>query len=319
MAQPTVSEAEFIAIWNKHQSASKVASVIGTTERSVLSRRERIEKARGVMLNAIDPRGSNRLARSQTKPSRLTTTIQDGTVIVGSDVHLWPGDLTAGQRAFLDVCRKLKPSMIVMNGDVFDGAKISRHPTGIWEQQARPNVRQELEACQDYMGKIVKACPGATKVWTWGNHDARYEYRLSALAPEYEGVPGFALKDHFPEWQMGMSLWVNDDVVIKHRSSHSGIHATYNNTLKGGKSIVTGHLHSLAVRPWTDWNGTRYGVDTGTLADPDHSQFDYTEDNPLNWRSGLAVLTFRNGRMLFPELVHVVGDSYEFRGEVVTV
>ena len=142
---------------------------------------------------------------------------------------------------------------------------------------------------------------------------------MSALTPEYEGVPGFALKDHFPEWTMGMSLWVND-AVIKHRANHSGVHAVYNNTLKSGKSIITGHLHSLKVTPWTDYSGTRYGVDTGTLSDLDGPQFNYNEDNPANHRSGFAVLTFRDGKLLMPELVQVWGDdAVEFRGEVIKV
>lgn len=92
------------------------------------------------------------------------------------------------------------------------------------------------------------------------------------------------------------------------------------NDLKSGASIVTGHLHSLKVTPWTDYTGTRYGVDTGTLADIDGSQFEYTEDNPKNWRSGFAVLTFHNGKLMPPELCEVTGDGQAwFRGEILSV
>lgn len=48
-------------------------------------------------------------------------------------------------------------------------------------------------------------------------------------------------------------------------------------------------------------NGRRYGVDTGTLADPDGPQFvDYLEASPTNWASGFAVLTFHGGKLLPP-------------------
>lgn len=100
-----------------------------------------------------------------------------------------------------------------------------------------------------------------------------------------------------------------------------GIHATHNNTVSSGKTIVTGHLHSLKVTPFNDYNGERFGVDTGTLADAHGPQFvDYLEDNPTNWRSGFAVLTFNNGRLLWPELVHALApDLVQFRGQVINV
>jgi hypothetical protein len=85
--------------------------------------------------------------------------------------------------------------------------------------------------------------------------------------------------------------------------------------------MVTGHLHSLKVTPFNDYNGTRYGVDTGTLADTDGIQFEnYLELSPTNWRSGFALLTFHNGRLLFPELImkHAEGQV-EFRGKVYDV
>jgi hypothetical protein len=31
---------------------------------------------------------------------------------------------------------------------------------------------------------------------------------------------------------------------------------------------VHGHLHKLQVTPWADYRGRRYGVDTGTMAEP---------------------------------------------------
>jgi hypothetical protein len=132
-------------------------------------------------------------------------------------------------------------------------------------------------------------------------------------------MKGIHLRDHFPNWEPGWSCWVND-VVVKHRFK-GGIHATHNNAVTSGKHMVTGHLHSAKVTPWTDYNGTRYGVDTGCLADPDHRAFvDYTEDNPKNWRSAFALLTFHKGRLLMPELVQVFDDKHvEFRGEVIKV
>jgi hypothetical protein len=154
-----------------------------------------------------------------------------------------------------------------------------------------------------------------------GNHDARYESRLAAVAPEYREVKGVHLKDHFPEWLPCWRVDVNDDVVIKHRM-RSGVHATYNNTVNAGKTVVTGHLHSLRVTPFTDYrDSARFGVDCGTLADTDGPQFnDYLEAGPVNWRSGFVVMTFREGRLMWPEVVARVDEEHvQFRGAVIPV
>lgn len=311
-----VSETEFLRVWAETGgSATEVARRTGLEVRSVHKRRADIERRNGTL-----PSLSHLSKRPKSlPPGRITKSLENGTILVGSDAHIWTTDYTTAQRGFIAMAAKLKPDIVVINGDLFDGATVSRHPKGIWEQEKRPSVKQEVEACQAYLTELQKAAGAAFKVWTIGNHDARYEMRLAALAPEYEGVAGFALKDHFPEWAMCMSLWVNDSLVIKHRW-HNGIHAVYNNALKGGKSIVTGHLHSLKVTPWTDWNGDRYGVDCGTLSDPDGQQFDYNEDSAKNWRAGFAVLTFRDGKLLLPELAQVWDeDRIQFRGELIPV
>jgi len=68
-------------------------------------------------------------------------------------------------------------------------------------------------------------------------------------------------------------------------------------------------------------NSADWGVDTGTLADAQGPQFtDYLEDNATDWRSGFVVLTFHKGRLLWPEVVHVVEDgAVSFRGKLLKV
>jgi hypothetical protein len=63
-----------------------------------------------------------------------------------------------------------------------------------------------------------------------------------------------------------------------------------------------------------------YGVDTGMLAEPEWQAFAYREDSPADWRSGFVVMTWRGGRLLWPEVVNVVEEGVvEFRGELMEV
>lgn len=295
--------------------AAETSRTLNVDLRWVYVRRRKVEQRLGRAL--VSPNNTKDAARRI--PHRAELEIDDGVVLVGSDAHYWPGIVSTAHRAFVRACREMKPRAVILNGDVFDGASISRFPSIGWE--TKPSVIDEIEACKERMSEIELAAPkGARLIHTLGNHDMRFETRLAAVAPEYAKVHGVHLKDHLPNWEPAWSCWINDEVVVKHRFK-GGIHAAHNNTIWAGKTMVTGHLHSLKVTPFTDYNGTRFGVDTGTLADPDGPQFvNYTEDGPLNWRSGFVVLTFRDGRLLWPEVVHVVGpDEVEFRGKIWTV
>lgn len=318
MAQK-LTDQEFIQLWNEHKSVTQVSKVSGITERAVRRRRNSLEGRYNISLEARDVRSAPYLRNGGNYVSRLHLGIRNGAVLVFSDAHFWPGIESTAYRGLLWAIKELKPKAIIANGDLFDGAAISRHPRINW--QSVPSVIEELKACQQSLEKIEQLAPKHCKlVWTMGNHDSRFETRLSNSAGEFEGVKGFRLSDHFPKWEFGWSVWPTDNVVVKHRFKN-GVHATHNNTVNAGKSIVTGHLHSLKVTPFSDYGGTRFGVDTGTLADPHGPQFsDYTEENPLNWRSGFAVLTFHEGSMLWPELVHRLSDTaVEFRGQVIEV
>jgi hypothetical protein len=252
--------------------------------------------------------------------ARLRFDVSNGVVLVGSDAHIWPGGMpSTGMRGFISFCDMLKPRIVVMNGDVVDLPQISRHPPIGWEKH--PEMADEIIAAQNALKEVERTAPKNSKlVWTLGNHDARFETRLATNAHQYKRVPGFHLKDHFPKWSPCWSAWVNRDVAIKHRYK-GGAHATHNNAVSSGVTMVTGHLHSQKVTPVTDYTGTRYGVDTGCLADPDAQAFvDYTEDGPKNWRSGFGVLTFKNGKLLPPELATVWGkNEIVFRGQVYKV
>lgn len=310
-----VSDEIFIEAYRRLQSTKLVAKEIGVSETNCRARKKRLVGRLGITLPIYDIRPKYNTVEIDQK-AIATYKIKDGMILVGSDAHIWPGELTTMQRAFLWFAKKYKPACIVVNGDIFDGAGISRYPSIGWEK--KPSVQQELEAVQDYLHKLLQASPNSARFWPCGNHDLRFESKLSAVAPEYAGVRGVHLKDHIPGWTPCWRIDVNDDVVIKHRLAN-GLHAVYNNTLKSGKTMVTGHLHSLKVTPWTDYLGTRFGVDTGCLADPDGAQFvNYTEAGPTNWRSGFVVLTFRNGRLLYPEIaMKFDDDSFEFRGEII--
>lgn len=319
MGTPSCTDEQFIALWNKLRSTTLVAAELGITQQNVNKRRKSIQKKHGVILGSDHPCSNTPVVTIPEDKIRVNVQMDNGVILVGSDCHYWPGEASTAHRAFVLAVKEMKPQMVVINGDAFDGAVISRHGRIGWEH--RPSVKQELEAVQTRLGEIEKVAGNAKLHWTWGNHDLRFNSRLGAFVPEFEGIQGFQLPDHFPAWKFSMSLMINDNTQIKHRN-YNGIHATYNATLRAGVSTVNGHLHSLKVTPWSDLTGTRYGVDTGSLADIWGPQFNYTEDGTRNQRAGFAVLTFFEGKLMPPELFEVIDEEQGivfFRGQVFKV
>jgi hypothetical protein len=316
-----ITDEEFIAAWNRTSSIGGCADLLGINSRNVAKRRRVIEKKHGILLKSASPISPDYKVTIPQDNIRINAEVENGTILVGSDCHYWPGIISTAHRAFVLFAKELKPKAIILNGDVFDGASISRHPPGgTWESM--PSVKQELDACQARVSEIEDASPNSKMHYVWGNHDLRYNARLCAQVGDgFKDIKGMNLTDHFPKWLFSMSIMVNDNTMIKHRY-HNGIHAVHNNLIKSGTSFVSGHLHSLKTVPYTDYNGTRYGVDTGSLADVCGQQFTYSEDNPKNHRSGFAVLTFYKGMLLPPELAEVLDEDkglMYFRGTVFEV
>lgn len=320
----TLSDEEFIALWNKLPSATRIAEVTGMNVRAVHGRRASIEGRTGILLQSANRVGANsdggaivKMVMSARRDiNRLE--IESGTVLVGSDAHYTPGVIPTAHKALCNLACDMgsNVSAVILNGDILDGGQISRHPRGGWGNL--PNVKQELEAVQDRLSDIEGAvAPGVRLMRTYGNHCARFEARLAAQVPEYEGVAGFTLREHLPKWTDSLRIDINEDVVVIH-DWHSGLHSGWNDVLKGGCSVVTGHTHELGFKAHKGFKDRiHFGVKTGMLAEDDQPQFDYRKGKPgMNWRSGFAVLTWVDGILIQPEFCVVEADGRAwFRGK----
>ena len=311
-----LSDEQFIAEWKKIGSPQRFAEIHRQDVRSIYNRRRSIETRHGIELPTFNDNRVSPIKKIQQTEghTRRGINIEKGRVIVFSDAHFWPDITTTAFKALIESIKEFKPTAIVCNGDAFDGAGISRHPRMDFDKL--PTVKEELEACQHYLGEIEKVARGAKLFWPMGNHDQRFLASVVQNLPAFEGVPGTHLKDYFPMWNSCWSVWINEDTCIKHRWK-GGWTGGRNNAVNAGVNMITGHTHVLSTIPFNDYNGTRWGVQTGTLADEHGPQFKYTEDTPKDWNSGFVMLSFERSKLLQPEMVRVWGeDEVEFRGKI---
>lgn len=309
-----IADQEFIDLWKKSPSPAAVARITGLDMRNIFRRRDSLEKKYGILLESeISPNKTD--AYVPHAPREVQERIENGTVIVFSDAHYAPGNATPAHKALVRLVKELSPKIVIANGDMFDGASsgLNRHPPIGWAKT--PSVMEEIDAVTTRLYEIEEVAKKAKLHFTLGNHDIRFDRYIAMSAPELAGMPGTRLMDYFKAWTHSWSVRINDTTIVKHRW-HNGIHATYNNILKSGLTcMVTGHLHRLLVTGWGDYTGRKWGVDTGTLADPHGGQFEYVENNPTPWCSGFAVLTYHKGELLTPEVCEVLNGVAYFRGK----
>ena len=304
------SDEEFISLFREN-GAYGTSRILKVGVREIFSRRRRIEKRIGEQISSPKRQNPNTYAEVQDFPGRATTELKDGQILLGTDSHYWPGVVTDAHKAFVKLAAEIKPAIIIKNGDELDFPSISRWP-GSWEK--RPSVFEELEWASERLEEIRQASKSSKFFYPIGNHDYRFELRLAQVAQEFKNVQGVHLKDHIPGWTACWSLWINGDVVVKHRFK-TGITAARQNTMLAGKHIFTGHTHRLVHYYFADYNGMRYGMECGTMANPYGEQFLYVEDNPREWVMSFVLLTFSKGKLMPPEAVICPGDgTYEFRG-----
>lgn len=301
MSVAKVTENEFVREWlAAHEnglSSYNLAEKIGVSRRQLLARRRNLEKKYGPLPTL------GQLKAQLNIPSHDCINIQEEKpykAVIFSDCHWWPGVDSPATEELIAWIAQNQPEFIICNGDAFDGASISRHPAGGWQEV--PTVADELECVIDWMGRIRAACPSARLIWTRGNHDQRFDAYLATKAGQYAGIKGTSLEDHFPEWEMCWSTVLNSTCVIKHRYK-GGTHAGYNNAMSAGLSMVCGHTHRLTIRPIRNYLHTFFGMECGTLAPQNSPAFSYTEHNPLDWTAGFLVLEI-DGKEVKPTPVY---------------
>ena len=286
-----------VGAYELHGSYRAAAAALGLPTSTFQRRLERAQAA------DVRPR-----ARGWTYPRSLTLDVTDGAVLIGGDGHFWPGPVPAIWRTFCAVAKSVKPVAVILNGDMIDGTRISKH--GRLRGQHAPRVVEELDAARENIAMLPR---GVAMFWTVGNHDQRVDIYLANQAPEMDDFAG-SLQDRFPGVKFGYAVTINDDVEVRHRM-RGGMHAAWNNSLHTGRTIVTNHTHQLERKAIVNRRGRMWGIETGMLNEPHAPQFEYTEGQQTRWTAGFVLLTFKAGRLLPPELCETVDGTAYFRGK----
>jgi predicted phosphodiesterase len=169
-------------------------------------------------------------------------------ILIISDLHI-PYHNDDAVFAALEYGLDQKVDTIIINGDLIDFATISRHE----KDMRKRSVKYEIDCTRVFLKGLRAMFPKALIVWSYGNHDLRYDKYIMQKAPEIFDIELIQLHE---------LLKLRDLNIIKIDSTQyiyagklaifhghetgltsGGVNPARSLRLKLNKSAVTSHFH----------------------------------------------------------------------------
>lgn len=172
--------------------------------------------------------------------------------LVFNDVHI-PWQCEPAIRLMLEVGKRLRPDIIVINGDLLDCWQISRfvkHP----KLYDKASLIAEIDGGKAFLRKIRSAFADSAIHYIFGNHEFRWNVFIATQARELYGLKGMTLSEQLECQELKIQVhdngtkenyWQFGKFLIGHfakASKHSGYTAKALLEEKG-ISGLQGHTH----------------------------------------------------------------------------
>jgi predicted phosphodiesterase len=169
-------------------------------------------------------------------------------ILLMSDIHLpyhCTKSLTAVFDYGLDASNKI--NAIVLNGDVMDFHRISKHETDLRKR----SVPQEFDAANKFLYTLRDKFPEIPIYWIKGNHDIRWEKYLQLYAPQIWDDNYFSLEERLGLKAKNITLIQDLTLVMAgnllithgHRLIGGGLNPAKRAFQKAGQPVIMSHLH----------------------------------------------------------------------------
>ena len=146
---------------------------------------------KGLAKNATDPKPFRFIeSMPPSKIEKREDFVIDSSerILVLSDIH-FPHHSTEALQAAIEYGRKIKPTIVYLNGDTVENYALSR-----WEPDPRKrDLAEEIKLARQGLRWIRERFKKSRIVFKHGNHEARSEDYLKRKAPELLGVEDFQL------------------------------------------------------------------------------------------------------------------------------
>jgi predicted phosphodiesterase len=180
-------------------------------------------------------------------------------ILILSDLHFPYQDNKAIELA-LKYGEKNKMDCILINGDLFDFATISRHEKD-WRHRS---LVDEIDTVKEFFDYLQHRFPNVKIIFKEGNHDERFDKWLFHKSPEFFDISGLTLKDVLKLNEKGID-YVCDRLPVKigkllvlhgHELNGSGgVNPARATFLKTIANVLIGHCHRTSQHTEPTLNG----------------------------------------------------------------
>lgn len=217
-------------------------------------------------------------------------------VLAISDMHLPFVDKDALKELYKAVAIE-KPDVIVQVGDLLDQYVFSRYTRDLNFVTPAEEVENGYEMAKEFWSKINKISKNSAKYQLLGNHDIRVNKRVKEKLPELEVLLDLGKRlynfDRVKVMKSDTDFIVLDDVVYVHGwLTKLGDHAAYFN-----KSVVHGHSHRPGIIVQTMFDGIRFELDVGHMADDKSVPLQYSATKMKKWVKAYGVVENKRPRL----------------------
>ena len=240
------------------------------------------------------------------KQSNKQSTNNTETFVFISDIHI-PYEDKKSLRLTLDFIYNLKPTTLILGGDIIDCADISffdKNPERI------NTFQRELDECKKYLTEIRKNLPNTKIFYIDGNHEGlrleRWLMRNIALASlDVLTIPKLLELDKFGiEYVKNI---IHKNFLFKHGEFCGQYPATkeLNHERLNG---ISGHVHRITTAYQTSRLHTLSWHTNGHLSDTKQVLYG---TQIKNWQQGFTVITFKDNDF-YVEPIYINESNYSF-------
>lgn len=197
-------------------------------------------------------------------------------ILILSDTH-FPYQIPQYFDWIKKIKEKVKPTMVIMIGDLVDFHSISSH----LHSAELPNIKYEIKDAIKCIKKLRKIFPCEIQIM-WGNHDIRIQ-RLA----EKSAIPNSFLKDINDILEIDKKWkWTWHDKLIVTLPNKNKLFFTHHfktNVLASAKelglSLCVGHMHTKAsIEYYSSPLALNFGMAVGCSINPKHEAFKYQKN-----------------------------------------
>lgn len=218
-------------------------------------------------LNAIRQE-PERLAKPYKKPPAPYAGGDKRNVLIIGDSHI-PFE----REGYLEFCReqqeKFNCGTVVHIGDVVDQHFSSYHETNPDGFSAGDELSLSISRLKDWSYTFPKV------LVCFGNHDLLIQRQAYSAGLSKKWIKGFNEVLEIPGWDFDMEHFI-EDVIYTHGTGTTGENGAFQKALNRRKSVVSGHLHTIANIKWNVSEADRiFAMQVGCGIDDKAYAFEY--------------------------------------------